>query len=290
MLEKGTNSQKAYCAKYFSYIPDTISVELLSQYSLCDDETLAYNAAEALGQMNDEMSYNKALETLKLEDDFEKLKAVKFFVAYGKNYPIEEIILALKQSKMPENIAGQIPYMISLSELIKSDKKMDVLIILENIICGIGEILPLSEVFQFELYNLMNYLITENKQKNEFAGKISAVLLNAYSKFKLFSENQEYIFDEDKETKAEIAAVWKLLSSQNAKFWDMQKDFLVDELSSTDERILSALQIISELQIKNLCNEVSKLLESGNDIIVCESVEDNSSTKKSFCISQNLAF
>ena len=158
ILENGTSSQKTYCAKYFSYIPDTVSVELLTQYALCDDESLAYNAAEALGQMNDELSYNNALDALKLEDDFEKLKAVKFFVAYGKNYPVDEIISALKISKIPENIAGQIAYIVSLSDLIKSDNKMDALIVLENILSGLGEILPLSEIFQFELYDLLNYL------------------------------------------------------------------------------------------------------------------------------------
>lgn len=272
MLENGTSSQKTYCAKYFSYIPDTVSVDLLTQYALCDDETLAYNAAEALGQMNDELSHKNALEALKLEDDFEKLKAVKFFVAYGKNYPVDDIITALKNSKMPENIAGQIPYIVRISELIKLDKKMDMLIVLDSILSGLGEILPLSEIFQFELYDLINYLIEENRQKNEFSGKISAVLLNAYSKFKLFSENQEYVFDEDKETKAEVASIWELISSQNIAFWDMQKEFLVDELYSTEERVLAVLPIITELKIKNVIPDVKKLVDSDNEIVVCEAL------------------
>lgn len=272
ILENGTSSQKTYCAKYFSYIPDTISVDLLMRCSLSDDEALAYNSAEALGCMDDKASYNNALKLLSSDDDFEKLKAVKFFVAYGKNHPLDEILDALKKSKMPENIAGQIPYIVSLSELIKTDKKIDLLIVIDNILSGIGEILPLSEIFQFELYDILNYLIEENKQKNEFSSKISAVLLNAYSKFKLFSENQEYIFDEDKDTKSEVVSIWELLSSQSDLFWNNQKEFILGELYSTDERVLSVLPIISELQIKNVIQDVKRLVDSDNEIIVCEAL------------------
>ena len=57
MLENGSISQKTYCAKYFSFIPDTISVDLLTKYAFSDDECLAFNSAEALGKMNDESSY-----------------------------------------------------------------------------------------------------------------------------------------------------------------------------------------------------------------------------------------
>ena len=118
LLEKGTTAQKTYAAKYFSYIPDTVAIDLLSKYAFNDDENLSYNCAEALGQMYDETSFKIALGSLATDDDFDKLKAIKFFVAYGKNYPLKEIFNAMKSSKMPENIAGQIPYMVDFRAVV----------------------------------------------------------------------------------------------------------------------------------------------------------------------------
>ncbi len=86
LLEKGTTAQKTYAAKYFSVIPDTVALEPLSNYAFCDDEYLSYNSAEALGQMQDDISFDIALNNLESDDDFERLKAVKFLAAYGNNY------------------------------------------------------------------------------------------------------------------------------------------------------------------------------------------------------------
>ena len=274
LLEKGTNAQRAYAAKYFYYIPDTISIELLSKYAFSDDESLAYNAAEALGQMSDDVSYDKALSLLSEVDDFDKLKAVKFFVAYGQKYPLTEIFNAMKTSKMPENIAGQIPYMQSFVELLSSKEyKIDTLIALDNILSGLGEILPLSDIFQFELFELLEILIHMNKIENSDSGEIAEVLLKAYSKFMLFTENQEYIFDEDKNTKQEIDAIWKMLKGQNEEFWNAQKHFVVSELNEEKERVLSVLPVIAEFNIKEATDGIRKLLETNDDeVVICETL------------------
>lgn len=273
LLDKGTLAQKTYAAKYFSYIPDTVALELLSKYAFSDDEYLSFNSAEALGQMQDDISFDIALNTLESDDDFEKLKAVKFFNAYGKNFPLKNIFKAMKTSKMPENIAGQIPYMESLFTLLKSKYKEDALIVIDNIILGLGEILPLSDIFQFELYEVINFLINENKNNNEYSGKISEILLSAYLKFSMFAENQEYIFDEDKETKREVASIWKLLQAQNTEFWTKQKEFLNSELESSEDRIISALRIISEFKINSNSEKIKTLINNTqNEIIICEAL------------------
>ena len=46
LLESGSYSQKTYCAKYFSLIPDTVASEMLMEYAFEEDESLAFNAAE----------------------------------------------------------------------------------------------------------------------------------------------------------------------------------------------------------------------------------------------------
>lgn len=272
LLEKGTNSQKAYAAKYFSFIPDTVAIELLSKYAFFDDEALSYNCAEALGQMNDDISFDIALSNLNSEDDFEQLKAVKFFVAYGRDYPFDEIFMALKKSKMPENIAGQIPYMVSVCELLNSNQLENSLIVLDNILSGLGEILPLSDIFQFELFEALEFLMKKNNQEHNYSGKIAEILLKALSKFKLFTENPEYIFDEDKDTKYEISSIYKLMQSYGADFWKKQKQFILAELESSDDRVIEALSIVVEFNLTEAADSIKKLLDRESEIVICEAL------------------
>lgn len=270
MLEKGTVAQKTYAAKYFSYIPDTVALEPLSKYAFNDDENLSYNAAEALGQMRDDISFDIALSTLSSDDDFEVLKAVKFFVAYGKDYPLKEIFLAMKKSKMPENIAGQIPYMESLLNLLSSDYKLEALQTIDNILNGLCEILPLSDIFQFELYEIIEYLLKINTEENEYSSLIAKILLTALSKFTMFCENQEYIFDEDKDTKQEITSILNLLKSPSKDFWEKQKHFLISELDKEEYRILTALPVIAEFSLREAVEKLVLLANSDNEALVCE--------------------
>lgn len=286
LLEKGTIAQKTYAAKYFYYIPDTIALDVLSKYAFSDDENLSYNSAETLGQMQDDISFDIALSLLQSNDDFEKLKAVKFFCAYGKNYPLHEIFEAMKTSGMPENIAGQIPYMQSLTELLEDNQtKEDALLTIDYIISGIGEILPLSDIFQFELFDLTDYLININKQENVYSGRISTTLLKLYAKFMLFTENQEYSFDETKEVKYEVNAIFQLLKNQSEQFWKFQKKYVLSELDKDRARILAALCVISEFNITDSADKIRNILISNNDeIILCEAL---SALKKINCISDD---
>lgn len=272
LLESGTIPQKTYSAKYFSYIPDTVALELLCKYAFCDEESLSYNAAEALGQMQDDISFDIALNNLESEDDFEKLRAVKFFAAYGKNYPFKAIFDAMKTSKMPENIAGQIPYMDSLLNLLNSEYIKDVLLVVDNILTGFGEILPLSDIFQFEIFEVLEFFINANKSSNENSSKIAEILLSAYAKFNMFCENQEYIFDEDKDTKNEINAVLNLLKSQGDDFWNKQKRFVLNELRESNDNIHSAISVVVEYKLTEAVEKLKALLNSKNEIIVCEAL------------------
>ena len=274
LLEKGTTDQKIYAAKYFSYIPDTVALELLSKYAFSDDDNLSYNAAQSLGQMQDDVSYDIALGMLKNGDDFEKLKAVKFYTAYQKEVPLDLIFKVMKTSGIPENIAGLIPYLQSIVVLfMNKNTKEDALITIDYILSGLGEILPLSDIFQFELYEIADKIIAENKKYNEFSGKMAEILLKMYSKFSLFTENQEYIFDETKDTKYEINSIYQLLKSQNDVFWTKQKEYILDELKQDAKSQTFALAVISEYKIKNAVNTIKGLIETTDDeTLLCELV------------------
>ncbi|MCD7879076.1 MAG: HEAT repeat domain-containing protein, partial [Candidatus Gastranaerophilales bacterium] len=272
LLEKGTNAQKSYAAKYFAYIPDTVALEPLSKYAFCDDEFLSANSAEALGQMQDDVSYDIALELLESHDDFECLGAVKFFTYYSRNYPLDKIIDTMLKSKMPENIAGQIPYAVSLTDLLENSFNENILFIIDYIISGLGEILPLSDIFQFELYDVIESLIIKNRTNNPLSGKIAQILLSAFSKFRLFNENAEYVFDESNETKNEVNSIYSLLKKQPAEFWNSQKEMLLNELSENEMRVLSAISVVNEFHLKKAVPLIKKLLDSENEIIIYEAI------------------
>lgn len=61
---------------------------------------------------------------LKSDDDFTVLKAVKFLVAYEDKSAVDAILEAMEKSSMSENIAGEVPYLESLLDLMQTKKKL----------------------------------------------------------------------------------------------------------------------------------------------------------------------
>ena len=256
LLEHGTEDEKTYCARFFAYIQDNLSLDLLREYAYSVNDALAANSASTLGVMKDEQSYNEALAKLESTDDFEKLAAVKFLVDYDKKDALPAIINAMKNSSMAENIAGEIPYLDDLFSVINNNLE-DALIIINNIINGLGEILSLSQVFDFELYEVLENLISK-----QHSGAISVLLLNAKEKFDILTENDEYLFDEDKETKNEILSIKKLLSHIDVK---ELKQLVKTELREDSPFVYTALELSDDvLAIRELlkCNDQTVILKT----------------------------
>jgi len=259
MLEKfenGTNDEKIYAAKYFGIIQDPIALPLLRENAYSSDEFLVQNCATSLALLNDEQSFNNALEKLKSDDEFEKLSAVKFLSAYGNKEVLPEIFMVMRKSAMAENIAGEIPYIENLFELL--DKYyVDALLTLNYIVNGLGEILPLSLVFDFELFEVFERLINHYDDS-----KSAMVLLNAKEKFNLLTENDEYLFDEDKNTKNEVQDIKKLLNSTSG----LEK-FINDELNENSPFVFTALDFATDLL------KIRELLKSDNQTLILKTAE-----------------
>ena len=261
MLEKfenGTDDEKTYIAKYFAKIQDPLAYEFLKKNSYSENEFLAQNCATTLGQWHDEASYNFAIEKLKDEDDFEKLSAVKFLVAYGDKKAVPMIIDAMKNSAMSENIAGEIPYLEDIFSLM-SENFQDALLMLNYIINALGEILPLAVVLDFELFEVFEQLINKSEDS-----KVAVVLINAREKFETLTENDEYIFDEDKETKNEIFDIKKLLENLNKK--ELEK-LLNEELKENSPFVFTALDFSTDVLA------IRELLKSNNQTVILKTVE-----------------
>ena len=261
MLEKfenGTDDEKTYIAKYFAKIQDPLAYEFLKKNSHSENEFLAQNCAIALGDWHDEESFNSAIENLKDEDDFERLSAVKFLVAYGDKKAVPMIVDAMKNSAMSENIAGEIPYLEDIFSLM-SENFQDALLILNYIINALGEILPLSVVLDFELFEVFEQLINKSDDS-----RIAVVLINAREKFETLTENDEYIFDEDKDTKNEIFDIKRLLESLNKK--ELEK-LLNEELKENSPFVFTALDFSTDVLA------IRELLKSNNQTVILKTVE-----------------
>ena len=258
LLENGTNDEKTYAAKFFSYIQDPLAIEFLKKNSYTNNEYLNTNCAVTLSAMNEESSYNEALEKLKSNDDFEKLLAVKFLTAYGKKEALQGIIDAMKNSAMAENIAGEIPYLESIFNILENDFENGLLVV-NYIINGLGEILGLSQVFDFELFDVLEFIETKYEDS-----RAAVVLLNAREKFETLTENDEYLFDEDKDTRNEIQDIKKLLLNTD------KKELLSKvsaELREDSPFVYTALDFAQDLMT------IRELLKCSNQTIILKTAE-----------------
>lgn len=258
MFENGTTAQKTYCAKFFSYIQDPLALELLRENSYTDNESLNANCAATLGIFQDEASYNDAVRKLWSEDEFEQLSAVKFLVLYGDKKALPEILHAMKNSTMAENIAGEIPYLETIFEIL-DEQYEDGLLVLNHIVNGLGEIIGLASVFDYELYDVFERII-----RNSNDSKAAVVLLNAQEKFAILTENDEYLFDEDKNTKNEINDIKKLLSGINVK---NLKPMILQELNELSPFVYTALDFTDDVFA------IRELLKCSNQTIILKTAE-----------------
>ncbi len=257
-LENGTDDEKAYASKYFAKVQDPLAYDFLTSNAYSDNEFLAQNCASTLGEWHDEKSYNEALAKLKNIDDFEKISAVKFLVSFGNQSAISALIEAMKNSTMAENIAGEIPYLENIFEILKTDFQ-DGLLIINYIINGLGEILPLTTIFDFELFEVFEQLL--HKQNDS---RVAVVLLNAKEKIETLTENDEYLYDEDKNTKNEIFDIKKLLGGARKK--ELEKLVNV-ELKEDSPFVYTALDFATDVLT------IRELLKSNNQTLILKTAE-----------------
>lgn len=268
LLKNGSVAQKTYATRFYELSPDLFAVKEIIDNAFADDENLSDASAAALGVLNEQKSYLIALEKLNGNDDFEALKGLNFFVNYIKNPPMQDIFNALKKSGMPENFAGKIAYITPLPTLINEDLE-NALNVIDNILIGFGEILQLSQVFDFELYDVFGML--SELCNSDLKSRIATVLLRAKSKFATICGSDEYTFDEDKNTKDELITVEGLLNCFGDGFWTHLKSLVPLELKEDKSRALSALGVIKDFEIKSaIPNILDMIYETEDETLICD--------------------
>ena len=259
IFETGSENEKCYCAKYFSFIQDPLAIELLRENSYTENESLNANCAATLGILQDEGAYDEAIEKLGSNDEFEKLSAVKFLVIYGNKDALPKIIDTMKTSTMAENIAGFIPYIVEFSELFEKNYS-DGMLVLNNIVNGLGEILGLYEVINFNLFDVFGNILSST-----IDSVAAVVLLNAEDKFSTLTENDEYLFDEDKNTQNEIKDIKKLLNNNINK--KQLKQLIKQELREDSPFVYTALDYADDT------DAVRELLRCDNQTVILKTAE-----------------
>lgn len=255
IFENGTEAEKTYCAKYFSHIKDPLALDFLRESAFSENENLSSNCAATLGAFEDKESFELALNKLDSDDDFEIFKGVNFLIAYGDKTAAKKIIEVLDKSSMAENIAGEIPYLIDLFSILELDT-VSGLTVINYIINGLGEILPLSTIIDYNLFGVI-----EDLAKNSKDSAVATVLTNAREKFNTLTENDEYLFDEDKNTKNEVYEIKELLN--NIKICGN-----IDEELRADSPF-----VFTALDFTNNKGAVEKLLSSDSQTLVLKSAE-----------------
>ncbi len=258
-IKNGSENQKTYAAKYFSFIKNENIIEDLKTYAYSDNEALAYNSATALSALGEKSCIDEAYSKLNSDDDFEVLSSVKFLSAYGEKNAINKIFETMKKSSVSEYIASEIGYMESFLDLLNTEHRENTLLAINNILQGLGEIIPLSNIFTFQLYEVFENLIySEPNAKN------AIILLTAKNKFNQLTENDEYLFDEDKNTKDEVYAIKELL---NTNIDDNLDNFIQSEINENSDFVFSGLELIKNAEI------VRPLLAAKNQTLILKSVE-----------------
>ena len=108
------------------------------------------------------------------------------------------------------------------------------------------------------------YEIFENLIKESITSEIAVVLLNAIDKFETLTENDEYLFDETKDTKQEIYDIKNLLSELNKN----------ELIKLTDEELnQDSLFVFNALEFSQNIQKMRELLNSNNQTILLKTVE-----------------
>ena len=131
--------------------------------------------------------------------------------------------------------------------------------VINYIINGLGEILPLTTIFDFELFEVFEQLL--HKQNDS---RVAVVLLNAKEKIETLTENDEYLYDEDKNTKNEIFDIKKLLGGARKK--ELEKLVNV-ELKEDSPFVYTALDFATDVLT------IRELLKSNNQTLILKTAE-----------------
>ena len=260
LYKSGNIAQKAYAAKYLTLLSDDelqVLLPIIRENSHSDDEFLANNSIELLAKIGDTVSKEEGIKKLSADDEFEQYNAVKFLVTFGAKDCLNKILDVMKKSSLSENIALEIPFLVDLESLFEQNFDASVLVLC-NIVNVIPEIVSPSASIDYNLLEIFEKLYYENLTSS------SALLLRmAKEKFFSLEENEEYLFDCDKNTKDEVANINKFFRGVNEK---KLNSLLYEELYDESDFVFFAVDFADDVE------ELETLLDSSNQTLILKTL------------------
>lgn len=250
IFEKGSVDEKTYAAKYFNYINDPLALDFLKKEAYSKNVYLKLNCAKALSIFkDDEILSDMKNIILNSDDEFERLSAFEFVSIFEDE--IKFVLDNLFKTPFRANIISNILDNKSLFEL-KNILDKDYLVqIFHILIESYPEDITLDTVIYYDIFEFIKFIqnLKTNYSKN--------LLLLADIKFKEFLENENYIFDLDKNTKDELRKISSLLKSYNLKTDDIKVEF--NNLKLSEYNLI--LDIIREYGLVDKLNDLKNILK-----------------------------
>lgn len=246
LFENGTQEQKAYCAKYFCHIKDTLALNCLYQNVESDFEPLKINCILALKAFEEKDIVLKAKDIIQnSEDDFEKLD---YFLILSIFNEINFIVKNGLSSPFSSNIVSTLLDYNDFNSIKNAAEKEEIKRILHILIENYPENISLDTVLY---YQALDYI----KAVSEFDDNYSKnILLLAKAKFQEFSSKDIYSFDFDKAIKQEIKNISGFLDNLN-----LTKDEIIFEYNSEKSYQFNVLlDVIQEYKIEKFDNDLAQ--------------------------------
>ena len=257
LLCTGTEPEKCYAAKYFALYPQSGNETILRGYVNSENEYLMENSILALKNLNDEATFNKGLQELSSNDDYEAFHGAKLVAIWGDESKIPMMFESMKRSMIPEYVALEINNLKPFVELVDSHVEL-VSLALCHILSSLGEMISLDSIFELELKEVLQKLAMT---KDSAA---AVVLMIAHDLFEEFASNDEYLFDLDKNTKDEVFAINEFLSK--IPLANLENDIL-------EEAYEDSLFIQFVVKFIDSSEVLQSLLEGSNETVILSAVE-----------------
>ena len=254
VLENGNNDEKTYAAKYFSFVKDSLALEMLYKNSNSDFLPLRVNCAKTLKEFEDVKVLNEMKNKIvNSDDEFEKVLDYVFVLAFGGEENIKFCLEHCFSSPFLVDIISNLLDFNEFSDLKKFLNSDLIARIFGVLIENYPENISLNTIIYYQIFDFMEYLYNI---KSSYAINLLAI---AKLNFNEYLKNETYSFDLDNDAKKELKIIVEYLNSLNFDFDNIEQELITNNF---DFKFEAALRVINDYKLfdyaKSLADIVNK--------------------------------
>lgn len=254
LFENGSNDEKAYCAKYFGNIKDTLALEILYKNSYSDFLPLKINCAKTLSLFNDEKIIDEMKNIiLNSNDEFEKVSDYIFILAYGGVDAVKFCLANCFNSPfLPDIISNLLDF--NDFDFLKDNLDENLIVrVFSVLVENYPENIPLNTLVYYQVFDFIKYI---SNLKSQYAKNVLAI---CKLDFMEYISNEVYNYDLDKDSKYELKKIVDYLNSINNDFSSLKEEINVGYSSY---RFEMALRVINEYEFKECAEQLADLINA----------------------------